>query len=82
MHLTTHRKLQEIADQEWVVTTRMRAKVLKRINSSLHAWGSATKLQEFSIERTGERGMFRVVRLQCPVTNLTALLEAGHQVSF
>jgi len=62
-HLTTHRQLQEIADQEWVVTTRMLAKVLKQSNSSLHAWGTATNRLGFSIERTGERGMFRVVRI-------------------
>ena len=61
-HLTTHRQLQEIADNDWVVTTRMLARVLKQSNSSLHSWGSATKRLGFSIERTGERGMFRVVR--------------------
>ncbi|QNI54897.1 hypothetical protein SynBIOSE41_02398 [Synechococcus sp. BIOS-E4-1] len=47
------------------------------VNSSLHAWSSATKLLEFSIERTGERGMFHMVRLQCPVTNLTELPPGG-----
>ena len=61
-HLTTHRQLQEIADNDWVVTTRMLARVLKQSNSSLHSWGSATKRLGFSIERTRERGMFRVVR--------------------
>ena len=62
-HLMTHRQLQEIAAQEWVVTTRMLAKVLKQSTSSLHAWGSVMNRLGFSIERTRERGMFRVVRL-------------------
>jgi len=62
-HLTTHRQLQEIADQEWVVTTKMLAKVLKQSNSSLHTRVSVTKRLGFSIQRTGERGMFRVVQL-------------------
>ena len=60
--LTIHRQLQEIADQKWTVTTRMLARILGQSNSSLHSWGSTTKRLGFSIERTGERGMFRVLR--------------------
>ncbi len=61
-HLTTHRQLQEIADNDWVVTTRMLARVLGQSNSSLHSWGASTKRLGFLLERTEGRGMFRVRR--------------------
>ena len=61
-HLTTHRQLQEIADNGWVVPTRVLARVLGQSNSSLHSWGPKTERLGFSIERTGSRGMFRVIR--------------------
>ena len=65
-HLTTHRQLQEISDNGWVVPTRVLARVLGQSNSSLHSWGERTKRLGFSIERTGSRGMFRVTRPQEP----------------
>ena len=69
-HLTTHRQLQEIADNGWVVRTRVLARVLGQSNSSLHSWGEKTERLGFSIERTGSRGMFRVT---------SAVTQAGYQ---
>ena len=58
--LLGHRQLQEIADNGWVVPTRVLARVLGQSNSSLPSWGDQTERLGFSIERTGSRGMFRV----------------------
>ena len=59
-HLTTHRQLQEISDNGWMVPTRVLARILGQSNSSLHSWPSKTERLGFTIERTGSRGMFRV----------------------
>jgi hypothetical protein len=60
-HLTPHRQLQEIADNEWLVTTRVLARCLGLANGTLHSWNRIEHRHGFRLERSG-RGTWRVFK--------------------
>ena len=61
-NLTTHRQLQEIADNEWLVSTKVLARCLGMANGSLHGWNQEEQRFGFRFVRQG-RGTFRVHRV-------------------
>ena len=60
-HLTTHRQLEEIAANEWVVSMKVLARCLGMSNGTLHSWDQEEHRFGFRLERLG-RGTWRVFR--------------------